>query len=142
MTEMSPENIINSLNFCVIDLETTGGNHHKDKIIEIASIVTDSPGHTSKVSSWISVEMVQQSAANEQSKFPSIIIDCPDPNCGVEISTITVLDVGLKHTSANSHSEASENVYKTPSIVISKSPPIKFPIKQLTETSSQYMPNV
>ena len=29
------ENLLSSLNFCVIDLETTGGHHKRDKIIEI-----------------------------------------------------------------------------------------------------------
>ncbi|MCB9091899.1 MAG: 3'-5' exonuclease [Halobacteriovoraceae bacterium] len=32
------ENILNDLNFCVIDLETTGGNHKYDKIIEIGLV--------------------------------------------------------------------------------------------------------
>lgn len=32
---MKNQNIINELNFCVFDLETTGGNHTSDKIIEI-----------------------------------------------------------------------------------------------------------
>lgn len=42
--------IIESLSFCVIDLETTGGNHSKDKIIEIGMVkmegttVTDKKG--------------------------------------------------------------------------------------------------
>lgn len=30
--------IINDLKFCVIDLETTGGNHNKDKIIEVGMV--------------------------------------------------------------------------------------------------------
>ena len=32
------EQLINSLSFCVFDLETTGGNHKSDKIIEIGLI--------------------------------------------------------------------------------------------------------
>jgi DNA polymerase-3 subunit alpha (Gram-positive type) len=30
--------LINELSFCVIDLETTGGNHNKDKIIEVGMV--------------------------------------------------------------------------------------------------------
>ena len=30
--------LINNLSFCVFDLETTGGNHHSDKIIEIGLV--------------------------------------------------------------------------------------------------------
>lgn len=36
-TDLADE-IIDSLNFCVIDLETTGGNHSRDKIIEIGMV--------------------------------------------------------------------------------------------------------
>lgn len=39
---MSEENsslqLVKDLTFCVIDLETTGGNHHKDKIIEVGMV--------------------------------------------------------------------------------------------------------
>ena len=38
MNNCTPEELINNLSFCVIDLETTGGNHNKDKIIEIGMI--------------------------------------------------------------------------------------------------------
>ena len=38
MSTESPEDIINALEFCVIDLETTGGNHSKDKIIEVGMV--------------------------------------------------------------------------------------------------------
>ncbi len=38
MTNMTSEQIIDDLSFCVIDLETTGGNHNKDKIIEIGMV--------------------------------------------------------------------------------------------------------
>lgn len=38
MNELSSEQLIDDLNFCVIDLETTGGNHKKDKIIEIGMV--------------------------------------------------------------------------------------------------------
>lgn len=34
----SSYNLIHSLTFCVFDLETTGGNHHHDKIIEIGLV--------------------------------------------------------------------------------------------------------
>ena len=30
--------LINELSFCVIDLDTTGGNHNKDKIIEVGMV--------------------------------------------------------------------------------------------------------
>jgi DNA polymerase III subunit epsilon len=33
----SPVELIQELSFCVFDLETTGGNHKTDKIIEIGS---------------------------------------------------------------------------------------------------------
>lgn len=35
---MSPSELMNSLSFCIIDLETTGGNYKKDKIIEIGLV--------------------------------------------------------------------------------------------------------
>ncbi|MBD65667.1 MAG: hypothetical protein CME62_10705 [Halobacteriovoraceae bacterium] len=38
MSELSPEEIVNDLSFCIIDLETTGGNYKKDKIIEIGMV--------------------------------------------------------------------------------------------------------
>lgn len=38
MSEVSSVELINDLSFCVIDLETTGGNHTKDKIIEIGMV--------------------------------------------------------------------------------------------------------
>lgn len=38
MNMESSEEIINALSFCVIDLETTGGNHSKDKIIEVGMV--------------------------------------------------------------------------------------------------------
>lgn len=38
MTKKSPEKIVDGLNFCVLDLETTGGNPGKDKIIEIGMV--------------------------------------------------------------------------------------------------------
>ncbi len=38
MTDITSEQIIDDLSFCVIDLETTGGNHSKDKIIEIGMV--------------------------------------------------------------------------------------------------------
>ena len=38
MSQQSSQEIIDKLEFCVIDLETTGGNHYKDKIIEIGMI--------------------------------------------------------------------------------------------------------
>ncbi len=38
MSDNSSLDLINDLNFCVIDLETTGGNHLKDKIIEIGMV--------------------------------------------------------------------------------------------------------
>ena len=38
MSEQTPIEIVDGLNFCVIDLETTGGNHSKDKIIEIGMV--------------------------------------------------------------------------------------------------------
>lgn len=38
MTNLSPDEIVDSLSFCVLDLETTGGNHKKDKIIEIGMV--------------------------------------------------------------------------------------------------------
>lgn len=38
MTENISDEIINSLSFCVIDLETTGGNAQKDRIIEIGMV--------------------------------------------------------------------------------------------------------
>jgi DNA polymerase-3 subunit epsilon len=34
----NPEELLNSLSFCVIDLETTGGNHTFDQIIEIGMV--------------------------------------------------------------------------------------------------------
>lgn len=38
MKEINSEELIDQLSFCVIDLETTGGNHTKDKIIEIGMV--------------------------------------------------------------------------------------------------------
>lgn len=38
MNAESSHEIIEKLNFCVIDLETTGGNHGKDKIIEVGMV--------------------------------------------------------------------------------------------------------
>lgn len=38
MSDLNSAEIIDDLSFCVIDLETTGGNHSKDKIIEIGMI--------------------------------------------------------------------------------------------------------
>lgn len=36
--ELSPKEMIENLKFCVFDLETTGGNHQNDKIIEIGIV--------------------------------------------------------------------------------------------------------
>jgi DNA polymerase-3 subunit epsilon len=33
--DVSPRELLEQLKFCVIDLETTGGNHDSDQIIEI-----------------------------------------------------------------------------------------------------------
>jgi DNA polymerase-3 subunit epsilon len=38
MSDQSSKKIIDDLSFCVIDLETTGGNHSKDKIIEVGMV--------------------------------------------------------------------------------------------------------
>lgn len=38
MTNINSKELINNLNFCIIDLETTGGNHQSDKIIEIGLV--------------------------------------------------------------------------------------------------------
>lgn len=38
MTTISSHELLNSLSFCVFDLETTGGNHISDKIIEIGLV--------------------------------------------------------------------------------------------------------
>ncbi len=37
-TKLSSKELLNSLSFCVFDLETTGGNHKSDKIIEIGLV--------------------------------------------------------------------------------------------------------
>lgn len=37
-TAKSPRELLEELNFCVIDLETTGGNHENDQIIEIGMV--------------------------------------------------------------------------------------------------------
>ncbi len=37
-SEINPNQLIHSLTFCVFDLETTGGNHQHDKIIEIGLV--------------------------------------------------------------------------------------------------------
>ena len=34
----NPQELISNLKFCVFDLETTGGNHKSDKIIEIGMV--------------------------------------------------------------------------------------------------------
>lgn len=36
--EQSPESLLRSLNFCVVDLETTGGNPEKDQIFEVGMV--------------------------------------------------------------------------------------------------------
>ncbi|MCB9063210.1 MAG: 3'-5' exonuclease [Halobacteriovoraceae bacterium] len=38
MTDSSSKKLISEMNFCVFDLETTGGNHKTDKIIEIGLV--------------------------------------------------------------------------------------------------------
>ncbi|MAX67687.1 MAG: 3'-5' exonuclease [Bacteriovoracaceae bacterium] len=38
MNSVDSQRIVDDLSFCVIDLETTGGNHSKDKIIEIGMV--------------------------------------------------------------------------------------------------------
>jgi DNA polymerase-3 subunit epsilon len=38
MSEPTSQELIDNLSFCEIDLETTGGNHSKDKIIEIGMV--------------------------------------------------------------------------------------------------------
>ena len=55
-TESSHE-IIENLNFCVIDLETTGGNHAKDKIIEVGMVKLNGTKITETKSFLINPEM-------------------------------------------------------------------------------------
>lgn len=38
MSEQSSESLLRSLNFCVVDLETTGGNPEKDQIFEVGMV--------------------------------------------------------------------------------------------------------
>lgn len=51
-------NIIEDLRFCVIDLETTGGNHSKDKIIEIGMVKMEGIKVTKKKSFLINPKMI------------------------------------------------------------------------------------
>lgn len=55
---MAPQEIIDSLNFCVIDLETTGGNHATDKIIEIGMVKMEGSEVTDQKSFLINPEMI------------------------------------------------------------------------------------
>lgn len=55
---ITSEEIIDSLSFCVIDLETTGGNHQKDKIIEIGMVRVKERKITEKKSFLINPETV------------------------------------------------------------------------------------
>jgi DNA polymerase-3 subunit alpha (Gram-positive type) len=49
--------LINSLAFCVIDLETTGGNHSKDKIIEVGMVRVENLKITAEKSFLINPKM-------------------------------------------------------------------------------------
>jgi DNA polymerase-3 subunit alpha (Gram-positive type) len=49
--------LINSLPFCVIDLETTGGNHSKDKIIEVGMVRVENLKITAEKSFLINPKM-------------------------------------------------------------------------------------
>lgn len=58
MTTNNPsEELINSLDFCVFDLETTGGNHKNDKIIEIGLVKVVNLKITEKKSFLINPEI-------------------------------------------------------------------------------------
>ena len=58
MSEEQEKDIIESLRFCVIDLETTGGNHSKDKIIEIGMVKMEGTKITDKKSFLINPNMI------------------------------------------------------------------------------------
>ena len=55
---MSPQEIIDSLKFWVIDLETTGGNHSKDRIIEIGMVKMEGCRVTEEKNFLINPEMI------------------------------------------------------------------------------------
>lgn len=57
MTEPTSKELIDSLSFCVIDLETTGGNHNKDKIIEIGMVRVKNREVVDELSFLINPEM-------------------------------------------------------------------------------------
>jgi len=60
MTEndnISSKQLLEELSFCVLDLETTGGNHDNDKIIEIGMVRIQKLGLTEECNSLINPEM-------------------------------------------------------------------------------------
>lgn len=58
MSQDITDEIISSLYFCVIDLETTGGNHSKDKIIEIGMVKMHGSEVTDQKSFLINPDMI------------------------------------------------------------------------------------
>lgn len=57
MNNSEAHKLINALSFCVIDLETTGGNHSKDKIIEVGMVRVTNLGLAEKKGLLINPQM-------------------------------------------------------------------------------------
>jgi DNA polymerase-3 subunit alpha (Gram-positive type) len=57
MSEPTSKELIDNLSFCVIDLETTGGNHSKDKIIEIGMVRVQNRKVVGEMSHLVNPEM-------------------------------------------------------------------------------------
>lgn len=57
MNNSHSHQLLNELSFCVFDLETTGGNHHSDKIIEIGLVRVEKLGIVAQKSFLIKPEM-------------------------------------------------------------------------------------